>query len=306
MRNLKEIQELKSLQSLEFIARSIVEGFIAGLHKSPYHGFSVEFSEHRPYNNGESIRFIDWKLYARTEKLFVKQFEQETNLRSYVLLDLSSSMLFPVDAGHFNKLEFEIYLAAAFITLFQRQRDASGLVLFSNEIEEFLPAKLNVVHQKLLFTRLQQVLDRSREIERKKTVISPLFHQIADRLPKRSLVIIFSDFFVQEDLNQIINSLQHFKYNKHEVIIFHLYDRKFEYNFEFDNRLIKFINLETGESLKLNPNFVRQKYREAVSSYFNQLKLRSGQLGLDFVQIDVNQDFAEVLIAYLLKRQKMF
>ncbi len=306
MLNLQEIREIKQLKSLDIIAKSIVEGFIAGLHKSPYHGFSLEFSEHRPYNRGESIRFIDWKLYARTEKLYVKKFEQETNLRSYIVLDTSSSMLFPVDSGHANKLEFAVYVAAALIFLLQRQRDASGLITFSQQIDLFLPSKLKELHKNLLLSKLQELLDNQAGLKQRKTKISPVIHELAERLPKRSLVMIFSDFLVDEDLDELIAALEHMRYNKNELILFHLYDQTLEINFEFDDRPFKFVDIETGEVIKLHPNSIRDSYQQRISEYFNALKLRCGQLNIDFVECDVNKDFVQVLVAYLLKRQKLF
>ncbi len=307
MLDLKEIRELKQLQRLDFIANAIVEGFITGLHRSPYHGFSVEFSEHRPYNSGESIRFIDWKLYARTEKLFVKKFEQETNLRSFFVLDTSSSMLFPYDLRGFSKLEFGIYATAALMFLLQRQRDASGLIMFADDIEFFSQAKLNRVHQNLLLTKLQYLLEHQKDLARnRKTKISGIFHHIADNLPRRSLVVIFSDFLVDEPLEDIIAALEHLRYNKHEVIIFYLLDEKLELNFDFENRGYKFVDIETGEILKLNPNQVRESYQSQFSRFLETFKIRCGQMNIDFVRADINGDFAEILVSYLLKRQKLF
>ncbi len=306
MQSLKQIREIKQLKRLDLIAQSIVEGFITGLHKSPYHGFSVEFSEHRPYNSGESIRFIDWKLYARTEKLFVKKFEQETNLRSFIVLDTSSSMLFPQDSEHANKLEFAIFISAALLYIFQRQRDANGLITFSEDIEFFAQAKLNSAHQNLILSVLQGLLDNQQELKNRKTKVSLILHQIAERLPRRSLILIFTDFLVDESIEQIVQALEHLRYNRHEVIIFYLFDEKLEFNFEFENRPYKFVDIETGKILKVNPNFIRKEYKERFSSFLEELKTRCGQMRIDFVKCDVNLDFAQVLIPYLLKRQKLF
>ncbi len=306
MHNLKQIREVKQLKRLDLIASSIVEGFITGLHKSPYHGFSVEFSEHRPYNSGESIRFIDWKLFARTEKLFVKKFEQETNLRSFIVLDTSSSMLFPLESGHANKLEFAIFISAALLYIFQRQRDASGLITFSEEIDFFTSAKLNSAHQNLIISTLQQLLDNQQQLKNRKTRVSLILHEIAERLPRRSLVLIFSDFLVDESIEQIVQALEHLRYNRHEVIIFYLFDEMLEFNFEFENRPYKFVDIETGKILKVNPNFIRKEYKQRFSAFLEELKTRCGQMRIDFVKCDVNKDFSQVLIPYLLKRQKLF
>ncbi len=306
MLNVQQIRELKQLRSLDLIARSIVEGFITGLHKSPYHGFSVEFSEHRPYNTGEPVRFIDWKLYARTEKLFVKKFEQETNLRSFIVLDTSSSMIFPNDKKRVLKLEFSVYIAAALMFLMQRQRDAVGLITFEQEIDFFAPAKLNQLHLNLLFSKLQEILDNYKALQNRKTSISPVLHRIADQLPRRSLILLFSDFLVDEPLDELFAALEHLRFNKHEVIIFYVHDKKLELNFEFDNRPYKFVDLETGNELKVNPNQIRDSYKKRIQDFVNRLDVRCGQMGIDFVRSDINSDFVQVLVPFLLKRQKLY
>ena len=306
MRNLKEIQDLRSVLALDFLARAIVEGFITGLHKSPYHGFSVEFSEHRPYNTGESIRFIDWKLYARTEKLFVKKFEQETNLRNFIVLDTSSSMIFPLDGKKSNKLEFAIYISAALMFLFRKQRDANGLVVFSDKIDFFAEAKLNDAHFNFLIGELQKILESYQNFTNKKTDLINTLHTIAERLPRRSLVIIFSDLLIDNDISELIKALQHLRYNKHEVLIFNIIDQNLEINFEFDNRPYKFVDIETGEYIKVNPLNIRDTYQKQVSNFFGEIRNRVAQLNIDIVPADINRDFSEVLITYLLKRQKLF
>ncbi len=306
MKNLKEIQDLRSVLALDFIARAIVEGFITGLHKSPYHGFSVEFSEHRPYNAGESIRFIDWKLYARTEKLFVKKFEQETNLRNFIVLDTSSSMLFPLKENRSNKLEFAIYISAALMYLFRKQRDANGLVIFSDKIDFFSEARLNDAHFNYLISQLQNLLDSYKNFKDRKTDLVSTLHAIADRVPKRSLIIIFSDLLIDNNIPELINALQHLRYNRHEVIIFNVIDQNLEINFDFGNRPYKFVDIETGEQIKLNPLSIREQYQQDITGFFNEIRSRSAQVKTDFVQADINKDFSEVLITYLLKRQKLF
>ncbi len=306
MKNLKEIQDLKSILALDFIARAVVEGFITGLHKSPYHGFSVEFSEHRPYNIGESIRFIDWKLYARTEKLFVKKFEQETNLRNFIVLDTSSSMIFPMKNGKADKLEFAIYISAALMYLFRKQRDANGLILFSDKIDFFAPAKLNEAHFNFLLTQLQNLLENHRQNTNKQTNLIDTLHQIAEQIPKRSLVIIFSDLLVNTDIELLINALQHLRYNKHEVIIFNVLDTNLEINFDFENRPYKFVDMETGEKLRVYPKQIREEYKNSAEEYFRKIKYQTAQVGVDFILADINRDFSEVLMTYLFKRQKMF
>jgi uncharacterized protein (DUF58 family) len=302
--NLQEIREYKDLKNLQLIAKYVVEGFITGLHKSPYHGFSVEFAEHRLYNNGESTRHIDWKLFARTEKLFVKKYEEETNLRSHILIDTSSSMLFP-NKNNYNKLFFSIYSAAALIHLLSKQRDAVGLTLFNEKIIFNSDAKLNNTHIHFLINTLQQLLDTEQK-SLKKTYVAQTIHQISELYHKRSLVIIFSDMFDNENYDELFNALLHLKHNKHEVIIFHVFDSKLELNLNFDNRPYKFIDLETGKIIKLNPASIRHNYSKKTKEFFNTLKIKAGQFNIDFVEADINEDFKNVLIKYLLKRQKLF
>lgn len=304
MKNLLEVQQYREFKNLDVIAKQVVEGFITGLHKSPYHGFSVEFAEHRLYNTGESTRHIDWKLYAKTEKLFVKRFEEETNLRCNILIDTSSSMLFP-HKEDFNKLLFSVYTSAALINLLSRQRDAVGLTLFDSEINLKTDTKVNSSHIRFLYTRLQEQIETHQQLN-KRTSVADSLHKIADMIHKRSLVIIFSDMLEHENVDDLINSFQHLRHKKHEVIIFHVYDSKFELNFEYKNRPYRFVDMETGETLKINPNKIRDTYKERVSKLFDEIKLKAGQFQIDFVKADINEDFKNVLISYLLKRQKLF
>lgn len=301
---LEEIKEISELKSIDFIAKQVVEGFISGLHRSPYHGFSVEFAEHRIYNTGESTRHIDWKLFGRTDKLFVKKYEEETNLRSYLLLDTSSSMLFPYKKD-FNKLLFSVYSAAALINLFSRQRDAVGLVLFDQNIQLSTEAKQNTSHQKFLYNHLQNLIDNQIP-EKRKTSVAETLHKIAEMIHKRSLIIIFSDMFEYGSNEDIFSALMHLKHNKHEVIIYHVFDSKFEKNFDFDNRPYRFVDLETGKTLKINPNKVRDSYQNKVNRLFNEIKLKAGSYGIDYVEADINEDFKYVLTEYLLKRKKLY
>ncbi|MBN2891498.1 MAG: DUF58 domain-containing protein [Bacteroidales bacterium] len=304
MKNLEEVQQYKEFQNLELLAKQVVEGFITGLHKSPYHGFSVEFAEHRLYNSGESTRHIDWKLFAKTEKLFVKRFEEETNLRCNILIDTSSSMLFP-HKQDFNKLLFSVYTSAAIINMLSKQRDAVGLTFFSDEIQLRTDVKLNNSHIRFLYRRMQELIDTHQELN-KKTSVAENLHKISEMMHKRSLVIIFSDMLENNNQDDIFNALQHLKHNKHEVLLFHVFDSKFELDFKYDNRPYRFVDLETGDTLKLNPNKVREIYSQKVKTIFDEIKLKAGQFGVDFVKADINKDFKHVLIQYLLKRQKLF
>ncbi|MEZ4888681.1 MAG: DUF58 domain-containing protein [Chitinophagales bacterium] len=302
-------QELHQFDNLELLAKQVVEGFIIGLHKSPFHGFSVEFAEHRLYNAGDSIKNIDWKVYGRTDKLFIKRFEEETNLRCRIVLDASSSMYFPEDAGigdnpKINKLKFSALGASALMYMLKKQRDAVGLSIFSDEIDFHTKAKSTTVHQRLLTAQLQNLLDNPKR--NKATAAAKCLHQIADNIHKRSLVIIFSDMFENaENSEEIFSALQHLKYSKHEVILFHVVDKKKELDFEFENRPYVFIDIETGEEVKLQPNQVKDFYQEQMKKFLTELKLKCGQFSIDFVEADINQDFRQILLPYLVKRSKM-
>jgi len=306
--SLRDIEHFPEYDNLELIASQVVEGFITGLHKSPFHGFSVEFAEHRLYNKGESTKHIDWKLYARTEKLFVKRYEEETNLRGQVILDVSSSMLFPYENKTINKLSFSVYCAAALIYLLRRQRDAVGLSSFDNEIKFHTGAKSSQVHLQLLYNELRTYLNPKNIGLQKKTNTAELLHNLSEMIHQRSLVILFSDMFLgnNEDAEHLFSALQHLKYNKHEIVIFHVTDKKFEQEFEFANRPYKFIDLENGNIIKLNPNEVRETYITRTQALTNELKLKCGQFDIDIIEADINKGFNEILKPYLIKRAKYF
>ncbi len=306
--NLKDIEHFPEYDNLEFIASQVVEGFITGLHKSPFHGFSVEFAEHRLYNNGESTKHIDWKLYARTEKLFIKRYEEETNLRCQIFLDISSSMLFPYESKGFNKLRFSIYCAASLIYLLRRQRDAVGLSAFDDELQFHAKARSSQVHIQLLYSELRKYLDPKNIGLQKKTNTAELLHNLSEIINKRSLVILFTDMFYDNntDTEKLFSALQHLKYNKHEVIIFHVTDKKLEQEFEFANRPYKFVDLESGNVLKLNPNEIRETYINRTKAHVDELRLKCGQYGIDIIEADINKGFNEVLKPYLIKRAKYF
>ncbi|MBL4586889.1 MAG: DUF58 domain-containing protein [Flavobacteriales bacterium] len=305
-------QQVKQFSRLELIAKQVVEGFITGLHKSPFHGFSVEFAEHRLYNTGESTRHIDWKLFARTEKLFVKRFEEETNLRCQVVIDTSSSMYFPQKENDsqldVNKIGFSTYAAASIIHLLKKQRDAFGLTLFSDKVDLHTDARSTVAQSKLVFNQLDELLKpRPKEILKQSSAAQAL-HEIADKIKRRSLVIIFSDMMENSDREQddLWNALQHLKHNKHEVILFHVADRKKELDLDFENRPYRFVDMETGEELKLNPLEVREAYQHSMKEFERDLKLKCGQYSIDLVQADIEKGFDQVLLPYLLKRKKMY
>jgi uncharacterized protein (DUF58 family) len=302
---------LEQFSSLEFIARQVVEGFITGLHKSPFHGFSVEFAEHRLYNTGESIRSIDWKLYGRTDRLYVKRYEEETNLRCQVFIDNSSSMYYPVlsnpDINHPNKITFSVYVAAALLYLFRKQRDAAGLSIFSDTVELHTQTRSNTVHHRYLFAELEKMLHPRPPEEHRGTNVAGTIHELAERIHKRSLVVIFSDMFDRTtSQDALFAALQHLKHNKHEVILFHVADKAKELEFDFEDRPYKFIDLESGEQLRVHPAKLRERYVESLASFRTELKLRCGQYHIDLVEADINAGFEQVLLPYLVKRSKLF
>lgn len=299
--------QIELFGSLEFIAKQVVEGFITGLHKSPLHGFSVEFAEHKLYNAGESIKFIDWKLYGRTEKLFTKKYEEETNLRCQIVIDNSSSMYFPFDDKQLNKISFSAYSAASIIQMLKKQRDAFGITLFSESIEEETQCKSTTTHQKLIYSILEKLIQTNTDTPPKKTSTTKALHQIAEKLHKRSLVVIFSDMF--ENIGkkeEMYESLQHLRYNKHEVILFHVVDKLKEIEFEFENRPYKFIDSESGKELKINPSEVKENYVQSMKEFENELKMKCFQYKIDFVEADIKKGYYQILHPYLLKRQKLY
>lgn len=305
MANGNQYENLQLSTNLELLARQVVEGFITGLHKSPFHGFSVEFAEHRLYNTGDSVKNIDWKLFAKTDKLFSKRYEEETNLRCQFVIDTSSSMYFPDEK--YNKLTFAVQSSACLMYLLKKQRDAFGLSLFTDQVTLNTPAKSTNTHQKYLFAQLDQVLQASKT--NVKTNLALALHQIAELIHKRSLVIVFSDMLqtVHDDdqLAPLFAALQHLKFNKHEVVIFNVTDKSKEVDFKFENRPYEFVDMETGVVLKANANKVAEDYISKMSIYRQQLALKCAQYKIDLVDADMKEGFENVLQAYLIKRQKM-
>lgn len=301
--------EVKDLGNLDLLAKQVVEGFIIGLHKSPFHGFSVEFAEHRIYNQGESTRNIDWKVYARTDKLFTKRFEEETNLRCQIVMDTSSSMFFPDQAEsktkpYVNKARFSALAAASLMHLLRKQRDAFGLTFFDDDVRLHTQCKSSTTHYRLMLTHLHQFIDNP--TGNKNTAAAKALHQVAESIHRRSLVVIFSDMFEQvEDNDHLFSALQHLKHNKHEVILFHVTDKSKELDFEFENRPYLFIDMESGERLRLQPRQVKEHYVEQLGQFMKQLKFKCLQYKIDFVEADISQGFRTVLQSYLVKRSRM-
>lgn len=291
--------------NLELLAKQVVEGFITGLHKSPLHGFSVEFAEHRMYNQGESTRHIDWKLYGRTDRLYTKKYEEETNLRCHMLIDCSNSMYFPVDAKP-NKITYALQATASLVELLRKQRDAFGISLFSDTILLHTQAKSSPSHQRFIYAELEKYLTRFVPSKGKDTRLASVLHETAEIIHKRSMVMVFTDFWsLNEDAQEVFNALNHLKHQRHEVIVFHVYQREHESDFSFENRPFILVDMESGEEIRMLPNEYRNQYKNAYAAHIQNLALRCGDLSVDFVPIAVEDSLDDLLIRYLLKRQQM-
>lgn len=299
--------DLKSIENLDLFARQVVEGFIIGLHKSPFHGFSVEFAEHRLYNVGESMKNIDWKLFARTDKLYSKKYEEETNLRCQIVIDSSSSMYFPEEkegTKGINKFRFSALAAASLMNLLKRQRDAFGLSLFDENVNIHTENKSNTRHYNLLLAYLQQLISKP-ELNHK-TFASSALHEIAENTHKRSMIIVFSDFMSHdEDLEDLFSALLHLKYKKHEVILFQVTDNLKELELEYENRPYLFIDMETDERIKLQANEIKKLYAGKMAEYQNAIVNKCLQFNIDYINADINQGFYNILNSYLVKRNRM-
>ena len=306
MPNFNQNTALQQLANLELLAKQVVEGFVTGMHKSPFHGFSVEFAEHRLYNNGESVKNVDWKLLARTDKMFVKQFEEETNLRCYLLLDTSASMNYPPQG--LSKLQFSVYAIASLMYLFKKQRDAFGLGFFNQHMEWLSPARSTSAHLFYLFAQLEKRYNQP--LAGQGTNIAQVLHHVAEDVHQRSMIVLFSDMLEPQSQNpaaqaELFAALQHLKYNRHEVIIFNVCDKTHELDFNFDNRPYHFIDLEQGEELRLHPAQIKQSYIAAMSSYRQQLLLKCAQYKIDMTDAFVEDGYTQVLKTYLSKRQQI-
>lgn len=290
--------------SLELIARQVVEGFIIGLHKSPFHGFSVEFAEHRLYNQGDALRHIDWKVYGRTDKLFVKKYEEETNLRCCLVVDTSASMHFATRDGSMRKIDFACLAAAGLIQLLKRQLDASALALFDSELKYLSECRSSHTHYRMLTHELEKQLKA--EPKQTATNAAKALHEVAEQMHRRSLIVVFSDMMDDaEHADELFAALQHLKYNKHEVILFHIMEGGREVAFDFDNRPYEFVDMETGERLKLQPNQVKDVYINNMGAFRKEIENKCHQYHIDMVPVDLSQPVEQVLYSFLLKRNKM-
>ncbi|MGY6561045.1 MAG: DUF58 domain-containing protein, partial [Luteibaculaceae bacterium] len=300
-----DLQQIAKLKGLDFLARYIVEGFITGLHRSPFHGFSVEFAEHKLYNVGDNTRHIDWRLYARTDRMYLKKYQEETNLRCHLVLDTSGSMLFKGETDEFTKLQFSCYAAAALVDLFRRQRDACSLHTVSESVELQTPCKTSAAHVNQLYKHLENLVAQVGSTGKNTNFIDNL-HALAEQLPQRGLLVLFTDLFdANSSVADFEKALQHLNYKGHEVILFNVVNKKYEEDFTFENRPYTFVDMESGAKVKLNPQQVKTLYQEKVSEFLAEMRLACIRYKVDLVEADVSQGFDTILSSYLYRRKKM-
>lgn len=304
-----QIEKISSFKHLELLANQIVEGFISGMHKSPFHGFSAEFAEHKVYNSGESTKHIDWKLYAKTDRLYTKKYEEETNLRCHLIIDNSSSMHYPKlnDEALFyeNKIGFSILASAVLMNLLKKQRDAVGLSVFSDTYEYYAPEKGSERHHRMIINQLENLLNTAKVS--KTTDIVTHLHQIAEKIHRRSMIVIFSDMF-QPDASAekdeaLFNALQHLKHNKHKIVLFHTIENKTELSFDFDNAPRKFIDIESGQEVTIFADNVKKEYQEKVSQYFKKIADTCTQNRIKYIPVNVGANFEKIISTYLAEKQ---
>ena len=292
---------ISRLAGMELVARLVVEGFISGMHRSPYQGFSVEFVEHRQYMPGDEIRYIDWKVYGKSDRYYIKKFEEETNLKSYLLLNISNSMAEIKFEGaepseQISKLEYGCYLAACLSYLMLKQRDSVGLVTFNDQLRTYIPPRLGTAHLHALMSELENVTPGGR------TDISATFHELAQRIVRRGLIIIISDF-LDDDAERVLRSLKHLRHKKHEVIVFHILDPA-ELTFPFDGTVL-FRDLETGEQLLVEDvESMRADFYRELDNLINKYKNGCGASSIDYVQMDTSVPFDHALSQYLSRRMR--
>ncbi|PKG53355.1 DUF58 domain-containing protein [Olleya sp. 1-3] len=302
-----ELNKAGGFKNLEHLAKQVVEGFISGMHKSPFHGFSAEFAEHKIYNQGESTRHIDWKLFAKTDKLYTKRYDDETNLRCHIILDNSSSMHYPeqdsFSIDNLNKIAFSALASASLMHILKKQRDAVGLSIYSDKYDFYAPEKGSERHHQMLIHQLEQAV-KSKPVN-KQTETYAYLHEIAEKIHRRSLIFVFTDMFqTTADEIKLFEALRHLKHNKHEVVLFHVYDKAKEMNFNFNNKPKRFIDIETGDFVNLYADQVKENYEKAVLDYFEELKMKCLQYKIKYVAADINQAFDAVLTSYMVEREK--
>ena len=300
-----QIEKISSFQHLELLANQVVEGFISGMHKSPFHGFSAEFAEHKVYNPGESTKHIDWKLFAKTDRLYTKRYEEETNLRCHLIIDNSSSMHYPKlkDGQLFyeNKIGFSVLASAVLMNLLKKQRDAVGLSVYSDEYEFYAPEKGSDRHHRMILNKLESLLENIKSTKNTDTVA--FLHQIAEKIHRRSMIVLFTDMFQSGNEEALFTALQHLKHNKHKVVLFHVIDQKTELNFDFDTAPRKFIDLESGDEINIFADSVKEAYESEVSSYFKKIALTCAQNKIKYVPVSAGTDFEKILTTYLVEKQ---
>lgn len=304
-----QIEKIASFQHLELLANQVVEGFISGMHKSPFHGFSAEFAEHKIYNSGESTKHIDWKLYAKTDRLYSKKYEEETNLRCHLIIDNSSSMHYPKlqrdEPFYHNKIGFSVLASAVLMNLLKKQRDAVGLSIYSDIYEYYAPEKGSDRHHRMILNKLENLLEKPNETKSTDTVT--FLHQIAEKIHRRSMIVLFTDMFHPDASGgkneALFNALQHLKHNKHKVVVFHVIDKKTEINFNFDNAPRKFIDLETGEQINIFADTIKEAYEDKVNDYFKSLAMTCAQNKIKYVPVAVEDSFETILTTYLVEKQ---
>ncbi|MFL1010921.1 DUF58 domain-containing protein [Flavisericum labens] len=302
-----ELNKAEGFKNLELLAKQVVEGFIAGMHKSPFHGFSAEFAEHKIYNQGESTRHIDWKLFAKTDKLYTKRYDDETNLRCHVIIDNSSSMHYPkvnsVSINRLNKIGFSVLASAALMQILKKQRDAVGLSIYSDDYDYYAPEKGSERHHQMLLNHLSEAVVSKHSNKRTETY--KYLHEIAEKIHRRSMIVLFTDMFqTSEEDEKLFEALRHLKYNKHEVVLFHVFDKSKELNFDFDNKPKRFVDVETGEYINLYADSIKENYSKAVKDYFVALQLKCAQYKIKYVEADINKGFNNILTTYLVERKK--
>jgi len=299
-----DYKKAREFGTLELLAKQVVEGFITGLHQSPFHGFSVEFAEHRLYNSGESIKHLDWKLLARTDKLFIKRYEEETNLRCHILIDASSSMMYPVDQPY-NKLTYCLDSAAALVFLMRRQRDAFGLSLFSDDLEFHAPAKSSLTHQQFILSTLEQILEKKNNNNKnQKTDLAKMLNRLANKIHKRSLVFIFSDFMAIKNPIEFANSIKHLRHHLHEIVVFDISHNELENNLNLQSKYYNVVDIETGESVKMHPKQIKERYVNERKTRLNQIHNLLKRQKVDLVNADIEAGFDQILMEYIIKRKK--
>ena len=300
-----QIEKISCFQHLELLANQVVEGFISGMHKSPFHGFSAEFAEHKVYNPGESTKHIDWKLFAKTDRLYTKRYEEETNLRCHLIIDNSTSMHYPKlktsQLFYESKIGFSVLASAVLMNLLKKQRDAVGLSVYSDTYEYYAPEKGSDRHHRMILNKLESLLENSKTPKSTDTI--SFLHQIAEKIHRRSMIILFTDMFQTGNEEALFTALQHLKHNKHKIVLFHVIDEKTELNFDFDAAPRKFIDLESGEEINIFADNIKEAYENQVSNYFKKVAITCAQNKIKYVPVSVGANFEKILTTYLVEKQ---